>query len=295
MNVREKVRVHDLPFTWSSNLDDDGLRKFYQQHRERIIEKALPAEQPSGVIHIPLRMAFLEFRGGVCLWTASSDHHTVLYRSRRDMELWNARRAEIQELRDEQAAELAAQRQLLAAEDNYLKEKTDLALTAGDYNTAARHVHARAELHVQCAEPYRMPGAWSCWRSEFTCIFTLFPTSTYGMDFIRKYDLPPQFWINFAHWYAVRRNAEGLEFEAETGRIYDEAFKLFPDWARLHQAACLFWRRRRRYELAMKICAEAIAKNLRDGTKSGFEGRLRRLEKEMNRRDASRPPVAGGG
>ena len=100
------------------------------------------------------------------------------------------------------------------------------------------------------------------------------------MDFLRKYDMRPHAWTNFAHWYAVRRSAEGQKFETETGRIYEEAFRLFPDDARLFQACCLFWRSRHRYDLAIKICADAIAKGLRDGTKSGFEGRLRRLEKE---------------
>jgi hypothetical protein len=30
----------------------------------------------------------------------------------------------------------------------------------------------------------------------------------------------------------------------------------------------------------MQICSEAIKKGMKDGTKSGFEGRMKRLEKE---------------
>jgi len=280
MNVRERVTIDGLPFTWSTNLDDDDLRGFYHRYSDRIREPFPPAESSPRTIRIPFAMDFLEFLEGVCLWTYAGGVHTVLYRSNREWELWNARQAEIQELRDDQAAELGAQRQLLLAEDNFLTEKTDLALKAGDYESAAAYIYARSELHLEFAEPYRISVNWCRWRGDFPFIFTKFPTSSYGMDFLRRYNMQPHAWINFAHWYAVRRSAEGQEFETETGRIYEEAFKVFPENARLFQAACLFWRERRRYDLAMKICAEAIAKGLRDDTKSGFEGRLRRLERE---------------
>ena len=60
--------------------------------------------------------------------------------------------------------------------------------------------------------------------------------------------------------------------------------RMFPDNANLTKAACLFFRRVGKYDLAMQICAEAITKGMKDGTKSGFAGRLERLEKELVRR-----------
>jgi Uma2 family endonuclease len=125
-----------------------------------------------------------------------------------------------------------------------------------------------------------MPLPWSLWRSDFPFIFTKFPNSKYGMEFLRHYDMRRQAWTNFAHWYATRRRAENQEYELQTGLIYEEAFKHFPDDGFLFQAASLFWRRQRNYARAVEICKTAIAKGLRDGTKSGFEGRVRRLEKE---------------
>ncbi len=71
--------------------------------------------------------------------------------------------------------------------------------------------------------------------------------------------------------------------------IYEEAFKHFPDDGSLFQAASLFWRRQRNYARAVEICKTAIAKGLRDGTKSGFEGRVRRLEKEARTTENSSP------
>ncbi len=286
MNVRERIAVAGLPFIWSTNLDDDALREFYQVYGQRIHESEAPTEQVPGIISIPLRMAFLEFREGVCLWTCSGRHHTVLYRSNRDWEIWNARHAEIQELREEQAAEKAAQCRLLAVEDAHLREKADLLIKAEDYDTAAACVHARAEMRLAFNQSQGVPSLWSLWRSEFPLVFTRFPISTHGIAFLRKYDPTPQAFTNFAHWYAAGRCFRGEQSIAETGRIYDEAMKLFPNAPRIFKAATLFWRRVGQYDLALRICSEALKKGLRDATKSGFEGRLRRLEKEASRNQA---------
>ena len=99
MNVRERVLVDGLPFTWCTNLDDEALRDFYRRYADRIQEPEPSADASSRTIRLPFRMAFLEFLDGVCLWTCSGATHTVLYRSNRDWELWNARQAEIHELR----------------------------------------------------------------------------------------------------------------------------------------------------------------------------------------------------
>jgi hypothetical protein len=164
------------------------------------------------------------------------------------------------------------------------------ALKAADYDSAAVHVYARAELRMKCddRELWRMPVTWPMWRSHLIDIFNRFPTADHGMEFLRRYHMLRQGWTNFAHWYASRRQSEGLEFETETGRIYDEAFKHLPDDAYLYQAAALFWRRQRRCARAMEICKTAMAKGLRDGTKSGFAGRLARLEKEAKQSGENR-------
>jgi tetratricopeptide (TPR) repeat protein len=218
-----------------------------------------------------------------------ANSHNVIYRRNRDWELWHAREAEIEELREEQQAEDAATRQLLIAEDNHLREKTELALKTADFDSAAELVFTRAELRLKCDDVWRLPIMWPTWRSHLIDIFNRFPTADHGMEFLRRYDRLRQAWTNFAHWYSCHRRFEGLEYEAETGRIYDEAFKHIPDDAHLYQAAALFWRRQRRYPRAMEICKVAIAKGLRDGTKSGFAGRLARLHKEARRVEHSSP------
>jgi hypothetical protein len=274
--------VDGLPFVWSTNLCDEEIREFYKRYSGHIQESDPPTEP--GVIHIPLRFGFLEFLEGVCLWSASGDHHTVLYRSNKDWELWNARQGEIEELRQEQAAERGVQRQLLAVEDNHLAEKTERAIEAAKFDAAAALMFARTELRLKFTDWKEVPFLWSLWRSQFQIVFARFPDSGYGLEFLRKFDATPQAFRNFARSFASVRGFKGQECAEQTKRIYDEAMRMFPDHALLAADACLFWRRLGRYDLAMKICAEAIRRGFKDGTKSGFEGRMKRLERESKQR-----------
>lgn len=286
MNLREKVIVDGIPYIWSTNLDDEGIRDFFNLYVNRIRESEPPKEKPeenSGerkvVFQIKCRMAFLNFRDGVCFWSANGEKHHVLYRTNYEWELQNARQQEIEELRQEQDTEQAIERGLLKVEDQHLTEKTDAAIKAGEYNTAAAYISARMDLRLSSKGIKGLSYLWSR-SSQLWWIFTKFPTSNYGIEFIYKYDSKPGIFRNFAHWFSSCRGLPTEERAEQTWQIYETGMKLFPDSAGLAEAACLFWRRMRRYDLAMKICSEAIKKGLKDGTKSGFEGRMKRLEKE---------------
>jgi hypothetical protein len=70
MKLREKVVVEGLPYIWSTNLDDDGIREFFELHADQIREPDPPIQKSSEdklVINIPIRLGFLDFREGVCL------------------------------------------------------------------------------------------------------------------------------------------------------------------------------------------------------------------------------------
>jgi len=94
MNLREKVIVDGIPYIWSTNLDDEGIRDFFNLYVNRIRESEPPKEKPeenSGerkvVFQIKCRMAFLNFRDGVCFWSANGEKHHVLYRTNYEWEL----------------------------------------------------------------------------------------------------------------------------------------------------------------------------------------------------------------
>ena len=147
MIVREKVIVDGIPYIWFTNLDDDGIREFFNLYADRIRESEPSKVKPEGnsrerkvVFQIKCRLAFLNFRDGVCFWSATDEKHHVLYRSNHEWELWNARQQEIEELRQEQAAEQAIERGLLGVEDRHLAEKTNVAIKAGEYGVAAAYM-----------------------------------------------------------------------------------------------------------------------------------------------------------
>ena len=128
------------------------FNEFYELYANQIREPAPPQEPPTKgkvVIRIPCRVAFLEFRDGVCLWTASGNKHHVLYRTNHEWELWSARQQEIQELREEQSAKERLSFRLLEVEDHHLTRKTDDAIKAGAYADAAACVAARMDLRIK--------------------------------------------------------------------------------------------------------------------------------------------------
>ncbi len=279
MELREKVTVDGIPFVWNTNLDNDGIREFYELYVNRIRESESLNENTNKqklVINIQLRYAFLKFRDGICFWHAIKSEHSVVYRTNREWELYEARQKEIEELREEQSIE----RGLLGIEDRHLAEKTDDAIKAGQFDVAAAYVNARMDLRLNSKDIPGFSYDWTKRPTELWWMLTYFPTSNYGIEFIRKHDAIPWAFESFAHWYAAHCGLGANECAEQTWLIYEEAMKLFPDNVNLVKAACLFWRRMRRYDLAMQICLEAIKKGMKDETKSGFEGRLKRLEKE---------------
>ncbi len=278
MNLRKQVVVPGIPYKWTTNLSDDEIREIYATHSERIREVAPPVDVKSTTIIIRVRLDFLSFLDGFCVWNATGDDHTVLYRSNQDWELWNARREEVEELRQEQAAEEAAEKQLVMTEDNHLDAKTKAAKQTGDWSAAARCITARAELRQRFKQFRVMPVQWTHWYPDL--ILAEFPNSEYGIEFFRRFHLLPQFLTNFAHWFSVKCGLKGEALVEQTGKIYAEAMKLFPQVGSVWQAASLFYRRVGRYEMAKAVCLDAVRLGLKDGTKSGFAGRLIRLEKE---------------
>ena len=287
MDIREKIIIPGLPYTWFTNLTDDEVRKFYNLYGDVIRKPNQPNEnQKDGKIafYIDCRFNFFDFLDGVCLWTATDEKHHVLYRSKRDWELWDARQQEIQELREEQAVEKAIEIKLLENEDRHLTETINAAIKAGAYDDAVACIVGRMNLR---AESKGIKGIYfSLWfkRPLMPWLeFAEFPTSNYGIAFLRKYDFTPQGFSRFAYWFAANHRSQADKCAEETKRIYEEGMNSFPNDANLAASACLFWRRMRNYDLAIQICSEAIKKGLKDGTKSGFEGRMKRLERERQR------------
>lgn len=143
MTLRKQVSVQGLPYRWTTNLNDADIREFHAIYSEIIKEPLEAIDDKSSTIVIRFRLDFLSFSDGFCVWNATGNEHTVLYRSNRDWDLWSARQKEIEELRQEQATDEAIEKQLVLAEDSHLEEKTKVAKQSGEWAAATGYVIAR--------------------------------------------------------------------------------------------------------------------------------------------------------
>jgi hypothetical protein len=114
--------------------------------------------------------------------------------------------------------------------------------------------------------------------------FAAFPDATYGLSFLQEYSTSPAAYPKFVRQFQFwRRDWPLHQRHSEAERIYDAAVARFPSDGHLYKNACLFWRREKRLDLAIKYCRAAIASGASDDTKSGFAGRLKRLISEHER------------
>jgi len=204
----------------------------------------------------------------------------VTYRTTYGWEVWDARKREIEELRVQQAQEKAVELQLLRTEDAHLLALGSQAQAREDYETATRYYCARAELHAQ--SPLTAGCAYLI-LEDAVKRFSTFPTSAYGIAYLRQYHLHSHIFHRFAQAFGFWSRLPPAQKHFEIDRVHEEAVRLFPSEGRLLKNVCLFWRREHRLDLATKYCQIAAERGLSDDTKSGFAGRLKRLAVERTR------------
>jgi hypothetical protein len=85
-----------------------------------------------------------------------------------------------------------------------------------------------------------------------------------------------------ATWDHISTQSESQHWIPEIHKLIKIALEKHPMSGYLYKEVCLFFERERQLETAIEICKEAISKGIRDGTKNGFEGRLKRLMKNYN-------------
>ena len=63
-------------------------------------------------------------------------------------------------------------------------------------------------------------------------------------------------------------------------KVFRAAIEKFPADGMMHKKICLFWEREGDLERAIEYCKVAVSRSVRDNTKNGFVGRLKRLQKK---------------
>jgi hypothetical protein len=160
------------------------------------------------------------------------------------------------------------------AQECYLISKCTEACTQRDYERAYKFLCARADL-LKENTPYRFSGFMF---DEVFMRLSSFPACD-CVAFLRRYAAPCASYLRVVESKAILHDAENSEYV----EVLDAAVEDHPSDGLLLKEIALFWARRKEYRLAKKYCEIAVSRNLSDGTKSGFSGRLKRLERKAER------------
>lgn len=284
ITFRKEISVEGVPGTWSTNLSDDDLRVFWQEHGGEVpTTNNIKLGVFNRTVGFRYHERMIPFKDGACSWALLNERNWLVYRTTFEWEIWRARTEELDELKEEQEEERAITGQLMRTESDHLMHEARDALLAKDYSTAERHLLARADLALEIAR-LKLSTWWSYGIIEnIARWFTNFPSSDNGITFLKKYDCRAASFLSYANDYVFgpRRWRANPYNDAEIEKIFDVATSLFPLDGDLHKQACLFWRRQRRLDLAIKYCKVAIERGINDDTKTGFAGRLKRLQYEV--------------
>jgi hypothetical protein len=304
MKWREEVQLSGIPVVWNTNLEDGDLRELYGILLEDPDLRELKVELRASTTTICFAPPFVKtiaFREGYCLCIGWKDWLLVTYRSTSDWDIWEARRAEIAELKEEESEQVKIEELLFRAGDRHLRENVLESLKTGQFEEAARLIEQRVEHATSFEERMerdfrgRHVGyKWRVWTDALR-LFCYLPTTDAGMAFLRG---QARGWWDFC-WFAegyeglsrvskeevfaevdsyhfLNRTANEVVL-AEIDRVFRAAVERFPREGRLYKRVCLFWGRKGKLGLAIEYCRLGAERGLADGTKKGFPFRLKRL------------------
>ena len=283
MQLREAITLPDVDGTWTTNLTDSELREFHALYDRQLPTEEIRFQLFNTSIVFRVITTTVSFRNGACLWYGINNRHTVIFRTHEEWELWNARKREVEELRQEQATQEAIERQLFRTEDEYLSSQASEASEKKDYASAAQCYGAKAELRQKFPNLDAFSGLFV---EDILFRFSGFPSSSYGIAYLRRYYPFANYFQRFASMFRSWNRLPDSQKVAEIDQIFDEATDLFVDDGGLLKNASLFWRREGHLDLAIKYCRIALGRGLHDDTKSGFAGRLKRLIGEQGRAES---------
>ena len=145
MKMRDEVQIGGIPFVWSTNLENEDIPTLYGKIsadpefvQSGITVKGLAISMRLFEKAVPLKDGFCWCIGFTCkIWAT--------YRSTSDWEIWNARQAEIKELKQEQAEQQSVEKLLFRTTDQHLRNKALEALQKGRFEESAFQIEQRLE------------------------------------------------------------------------------------------------------------------------------------------------------
>lgn len=289
IKLRENVQLAGIPIVWKTNLSDEDVYDFYQQliTDPDFISFAGRKDGVDGTRGISISFQIfgkaIDFKDGCCQCFGVFNTLCLIYRTTKEWELLDAREREIQELREEQGQERKAEKLIYKTEDNYLSDKMAGCLNDRNYSEAVNFLRLRMELRKQSPNVRRYAASPGSLMREAIRIFCYFPKADDGVQFILEYF--PWSWalFDFAKNYWASSFLDRQSKLLEMDKIFGAVNEHFQTDARIHKMICLFLEKEGELERAIQHCKICASRHLNDGTANGFPGRLKRLEKKMER------------
>jgi len=258
LQFRDGVGVRGFPAVWSTNLDDEDLKVALE-----VVERKGVFNRPCG-IGMALVIEEFDFADGAILLTLIGNTHGVLvYRS---WEQWARYEAHLERVAQ---AERRQQRKRQVIKDNYERLFTEAGELwhAAEFDAAVRRLHLAEALRVENPDFQQQRDP----RPVLLRLYTCLPTPQAGLDYLGTREAPWDDYAAFAHEYGWKRGDDAIQ-------VLWTAIDRFPSEPQLYKTlALLASGGMKRFDVAIAACQRAIAMGLTDDTRSGFEGRLRRL------------------
>jgi hypothetical protein len=150
MDWRKNVPLAGTSYTWDTNLSDEELAEFYAAVREdpEFVQSHLSVQGLA--ISLALFDKMVPFREGFCWCIGFGTHFFVTYRTTLGWELWQARKQELEELKQEQEEQRRIELLLFRTEDEFRAGQFHEAIAAADFVRAESILIARGIARQTC-------------------------------------------------------------------------------------------------------------------------------------------------
>lgn len=277
-NWRRDVRIPDLPYRWDTNLDDEALFDFFLiVDQTPDFQNYVESPDVKG-FGISLWGDWIPFREGFCWCFGFGDWFYVLYRTPLEWEIWEARKQELRELKDEQEREQAEELRRYWDLDRVMFDKMDAALRRGDYGQAEQILNLRVDaIHESPLPAIQNEMRWFLPNKALPAL-SRFPSPQPGLRLLKRLNAPYYRYVHLAAELYAANKHDTRARAALARETFDFALVQFPRDPFLYKEICLFLQRQREFAAAIDYCEEAVSHGLHEpATKTGFVGRLKRL------------------
>ena len=287
---RDDLQLEGIPFTWSTNLTDEGIKEVYQiLLRERFLIR-LKEDGITPVDNLSIGVGFqitisenglfteIEYKDRICLVVRPGDNSlTVNALTKQEYEEW--RREQEEENRKWEEEE--------RAREEHNRKRTEFYNICRELTDKCCHLiesHFFKEAEKKCRELMEFELNSSFLTGHSDGVGFLFQIYSETKNLEGGYNLINELKGYFEDRALLLDFANAFECEKDIDNsktVYERALTLFPDDGEIYKRVAMMYERSGKYSDAIEICSKAIDRKLHDGTKSGFEGRIKRIKKKQ--------------